>query len=142
MRVGVAILLLAVCAATVFVLSPGSSADSGAVAIESGSTGAPGTAGLRVYLDPETGDVGAPPENSTVVQLNDELQNALRQDEVGLQFVTHPDGAVSVDLQGRYESASYVRVDANGKRVYCDNDAEAVARGLGDTTTPTGPEVK
>lgn len=142
MRVGVAILLLAVCAATVFVLSPSGSADSGAVAIESGSTVAPGTAGLRVYLDPETGAVGAPPENSAVVQLNDELQNALRHDEEGLVFVKHPNGATSVDLQGRYESASYVRIDENGKRVYCNDDADAVARGLGDTTTPTGPEVK
>ena len=142
MRVGVAILLLAVCAATVFVLSPGGSADSNAFAVESDATVAPGTAGLRVFLDPETGDIGAGVDNNAIVELNPEMQNALRYDDEGLTFVKHANGATSVNVDERYQSASYVRMDENGKMVYCTTDAEDLKTGLGDTSTPTGPEVK
>jgi hypothetical protein len=33
-------------------------------------------------------------------------------------------------------------VDANGKQEFCTGDVMTLAKGMTDTTTPTGPEVK
>ena len=77
------------------------------------------------------------------VELDAETQNALRRDEEGLEFVQHADGSVSVDLQGRYQSASVARIDENGKVVVCTDNVAGVERSLNDKTShPAAPEVK
>ena len=134
-RVGVVVFLLVVTAAAIAILSPGGSNQSTA-AVTSNDGIAPGAAGMRVYLDPETGLPGAKPEASAVVELNPELENALRHDDEGLTQVTHSNGAVSMNLEGRYEEATVVHIDANGKRIICTDNMHNI------TTAPATPEVK
>jgi len=139
-RLGVAILLV-LSAATLIVLSPSSSTDtntSGSSAVSSG------TAGMMAYLDPETGDVamGRTPPNS-VIELDPDTENALRRDTEGLEVVRHADGSESIDLQGRFQSVSTVRIDENGKAIVCSDNVEGVKTNLTKTTThPATPEVK
>jgi len=141
-RVGVAILLLLVSAATMVVLSPGDSTESTTAAVSSNGISSPGTAGMRVYLDPETGEVAADVPPNAAIELDGALENALRHDDEGLVVETHANGAMSLNLQERYQDASVVRIDENGKMTFCSSDAQSVLLGITDTTTPTGPEVK
>ena len=130
-RVGVVAFLLLVTAAAIAVLSPGSNQSNASMT----PTVAPAGDGMRVYLDPETGEPGAQP-SAAVVELNPELENALRHDDEGLTQVTHPNGAVSMNLEGRYEEATVVHIDANGKRIICTDNMHNV------TNAPSAPEVK
>jgi hypothetical protein len=137
---GVTVLLLVVGAATI-VLSPSSSTDSSTTAV--GSTDDPNSAtpGLRVYLDPETGELTNSDPNATI-ELDPELENTLRHDDEGLVIEEHAHGARSMNLQGRYGDVVVVRIGENGKQFFCSTEASAVEKGINDTTTPTGPEVK
>jgi len=139
-RVGVIALLLVVSAAAIAVLSPGRSTQSTTTATVQSNDNS--TAGMRVYLDPETGEVTGTPPASAVIELDAEMQYTLRHDDEGLVMVKHANGATSLDLQGRYGDVSVVRIDENGKATYCNDSEEAVVKNLSDTTTPTGPEVK
>lgn len=78
------------------------------------ATGTPGSAALRASIDPETGDlvVGHQPASKAD---SPELQEMLSRSTDGLVRVLHPDGSISVHLQGRFQSASVARIDSNGK---------------------------
>lgn len=138
-RVGVVFLLLVVTAATIALMSPGRSTESAATVSNDGI--APGTAGMRVFLDPETGDVLSEPDANAVIELDAELENALRRDTVGLPTVKHANGAESIELDGRYQEASIVRIDENGKRIICTDRVANIEKALTETTSTT-PEVK
>ena len=139
-RVGVIALLLVVSAAAIAVLAPGSINQSSTNASVQSTNNA--TAGMMVYIDEETGEITGTPPVDAVIELDSELENTLRHDDEGLVQVTHPNGAVSLDLQGRYGDVSVVRIDENGKATYCIDSEESLVKNLNDTTTPTGPEVK
>ena len=139
-RVGVIALLLVVSAAAIAVLAPGSSTQSSTNASVQSTNNS--TAGMMVYIDEETGEITGTPPADAIIELDSELANTLRHDDEGLVQVTHPNGAVSLDLQGRYGDVSVVRIDENGKATYCNNSEATVVKTLTDTTTPTGPEVK
>jgi len=128
-RVGITIFLLVVSAAAVAVLSPSGSTEVSTVAVTS-DTSAPGTNGLRVFLDPETGETLAAPDPSAVFELDPEVENALRKDTEGLVNVTHPNGAVSIDLDERYQEASIVVIGENGKRIICSGSADEIKKAL------------
>jgi hypothetical protein len=89
---------------------------------------APGEAALRARINPETGQVevtSVPAAgSSTQLALDPATANALRRDDEGLKKVFHADGSVSIDLQGRFQSVSVMRIDGNGRRVICTNNAE------------------
>ena len=72
---------------------------------------APGTAAMRVAIDPETGEFVPAVDKAADVQ----LQQLLRRDSDGLVEVVHPDGSVSIDLEGRFMNASLARIDADGE---------------------------
>ena len=72
-----------------------------------------GSAALRVAIDPETGSLV--PDLGPVKSLDADLQNMLSRSTVGLEEIHHPDGHVSVDLQGRFMSASVARLDEEGQ---------------------------
>ena len=104
---------------------------------------APGTAALRAYRNAETGaiDVGMAPASEPA--LDAETQNALRRDTIGLVQVHHPDGSVSMDLQGRFQCASVARVDENGKVIVCTDEVEGAEHALHDDAARSAtPEVK
>jgi hypothetical protein len=86
---------------------------------------APGSAQLRAVINPETGGV----EMSTVrptTPLDAETLQSLRRDAEGLVQVHHPDGSVSVHLQGRFQNVSVARIDKNGKLVICSEDIDQI----------------
>lgn len=140
---GVTVLLLVVSVATVAVLSSGGSTESETAAVTSNANSTVGAEGMRVYLDPETGEVGAQPDPSAVIELDDAMQNALRYDDEGLKTTHHADGSVSMNLEGRYHSASMVHVDENGKRVICTDSADHAKHVVNnEISTPATPEVK
>jgi len=128
--------MLLACAVTVVALSPSFTHESAA------NVTAPGASAMRVYLDPETGAVSSVPTADATFEIEAALDNALRHDTEGLAQVTHGDGAVSINLDGRYNDVVVVRVDANGKQEICTSDVKTLVKGMTDTTTPTGPEVK
>ena len=135
-------ILLVLSVTTLVILSPGSSTNTNATAVEA-STESSGTASMRAYLDPETGEltVGVMPAGE--LALDADTQNALRRDSEGLQSVRHADGSVSMDLQGRFQSVSVARVDENGKITMCSDNAAIVERSLDETIVqPATLEVK
>ena len=141
-RVGVSILIVLSSVAGILLL-PHHHADSTAIAVQSNDVSAPGTAGLKAYLDPETGELTTGPAPASELELDAELQNALRRDDEGLEVVRHPDGSYSMDLQGRFQSVSVVTIDANGKRTICTDNVGAVENVLeGNVPAPNTAEVK
>jgi hypothetical protein len=75
---------------------------------------APGNAAMRAYVDPETGVLTqshVPGDQSADLG----VENSLSRSTEGLVEVTHPDGHVSVHLQGRFQSASVARINSDGQ---------------------------
>lgn len=102
------------------------------------SSGVYGEAALRATINPETGQV----EVSSVpspMELDAGTVEALRQDDEGLKQTFHPNGAVSVDLQGRFQSVATVRIDENGKRVICSEAADEVRAAI--QAVPAAPSI-
>lgn len=137
----VVIISAAAVAVVVFAPPPGGSAPVPGVEPARGTDagGAPGTAALRATIDPETGalEVGTAPVSAR--ELDAAAQNALRRDTEGLIEERHPDGSVSVNLQGRFQSVSVVHRDENGTVTVCtdhESHAERVLEGR------AAPEVK
>ena len=103
----------------------------------SGTPGlSPGSAAMRATINPETGELeiraGGP-----ILSLDPATREALRRDDEGLEQVFHPDGSVSVDLKGRFQSASVARIGEDGKLVICTehaDDVEAVLQGAAPTS--------
>ncbi len=129
-------ILLAAVAATAFVASTPTqpSVD---------PTGTPaGTAGLWVHLDSETGDLQAGPAASSALELDADTHNAVRRDSEGLKLVHHRNGAVSMDLLGRYQNVSMVRIDENGVATVCADNQTVIENVLKGQTQPATPEVK
>lgn len=95
----------------------------------------PGSAAMRAYLDPETGRpvVGAIPQG---VPLDEETRNMLRRDSAGLIEVHHPNGAVSVHLQGRFQNATVARIGEDGKVTICTDASDDAAGMLGNDARP------
>ncbi len=142
-RVGVTVLLLGVIAATVVVLSPGETKDSNALAVGSTDVSPVGTSAMRAYIDPETGQLttGIEPVES-VIELNPELENALRQDSEGLVPEYRANGTVALNLQGRFQSASVVRIGEDGKVIICSDNVADTQQAFTETSNPGTPEVK
>lgn len=84
-----------------------------------------GSAALRAELDPETGRPKIGGGRSELV-LDPDTREGLRRDNEGLVEVHHPNGAVSVHLQGRYQHASVARIGKDGKAFTCIEDTSAV----------------
>jgi hypothetical protein len=82
-------------------------------AAPSAAPSAPASAGMRAYLDPETGVIGPMPRSAA---------EAAELDAVGGELpdpieIRRPDGTVLLDLQGHMQEYYVVQLDANGKRV-------------------------
>jgi hypothetical protein len=128
-------------AMAVALLAPSHSGNT-SIAAKSDGDLAPGTAGMKAYLDPETGELtmGVPP--AAEFELDADTRNALRRDTDGLEVVKHADGSESIDLQGRFESISVVHIDENGKAIICTDNVQTAQKSLGGKTSSTTPEVK
>lgn len=60
-------------------------------------------------------EAGVPLPSNAEIMSNPVLRNALSRSTEGLVFQRAPDGAVSVDLQGRFQNVSVARIDADGE---------------------------
>lgn len=128
----------AACLATAAFLAPASVPRVGAP----DATGA-GAAAMRAAVDPETGElaVGAAALDGAA-KADAELAAMLSKSEDGLTPVHHPDGRVSVRLDGRFMSASLARIGDDGRletlctesadeaRAFLEGAPERDARGL------------
>ena len=95
----------------------------------------PGMAGMVVGIDPETGELGMPtPEQLRA--LSDSPQYEVDHSGAGLLEVHHPDGSVSVDLQGRFQEYATVRIGPDGKRIFRCVDGEESAKRAVESSTP------
>jgi len=98
---------------------------------------APGRAGMVVGVDPETGQLGMPTAGQ-MAELSPREQSMISRSGAGLVQVHHPDGSVSIDLQGRFQELVIARIGTDGKPVYgCLDDAKALRRAL--RTRPVPP---
>lgn len=111
---------------------------------------APGSAAMRVVRDPETGSLvtgpgatripaGAPAGDKAA---DGEMARMLSRSTEGLHEVHHPDGRVSVNLQGRFMNASVARIGADGavEHLCAEDQAEAEAFLAGAASAEPAPE--
>lgn len=83
---------------------------------DGGEVPQPPMAGLRVVIDPETGQaIIPPPAERRQMVLTPEMQNALSQSSAGLNQVVLPDGTAFVRLQGRFQNLLFATVDEEGQ---------------------------
>ena len=102
-----------------------------------GRSAEPGQAGMRVYLDPETGELTGPPaareEEGTVRDPHGRFSTYsgdLLEERV-------PRGGFKVDLRGRFQSAVVATIDPETREVTIDCvAAPAVAPASGETEAP------
>jgi len=75
-----------------------------------------GSAGMRIFRDPETGEIGPPTaENLRQLQLEQRSQSVRGNTE--MRTITLPNGTVELINDGQVEDAIIVQVDAQGHRV-------------------------
>ena len=129
------VVTIAVLAMGAFVMPPSTTIEPVATELVAGDAELrPGTAALRATINPETGEIeisSKAPESTLDIQ----TVESLRRDTEGLKPVVHPNGAVSVNLEGRFQSVSVVRIDKNGKRIVCTEDADHVEKVIQRETT-------
>ena len=114
---------------------------------------APGEAGLRAAIDPETGELAIGADALRIQQdqrlpndkaVDVELRQMLSRSTEGLVEVARPHGGVSVHLQGRFMSMSVARVAEDGTvETLCTENAdqaEAFLAGDSEATSETAPE--
>jgi hypothetical protein len=83
------------------------------------NTMVPGSAGMVVAIDPETGQLGAPNAQQAA-----ELQAHIMPADEGVATTTRmPDGSIRLNLNGTAVEYATVRIDANGKKSFgCTTD--------------------
>ena len=73
--------------------------------------------GMLISIDPETGKLGMPtPEQMEAFNAN--RDPAFDDSDAGLVQVHHPNGAVSIDLQGRFQEYAFVRIAPDGQKIF------------------------
>ncbi len=81
--------------------------------------------GLKVYLDPETGELTSTPTREQIEALT--LRDPLARSFEGLRTFALRDGGEGVYLQGRFRSATVVRaLPGGGFETHCSEDPAAV----------------
>jgi len=77
--------------------------------------------GMRVYRDPQTGQLGPLPPGVHPPGLSVVERQMLNRSDRGLQARTLPRGGIAVDLQGRYQNMAIATVGADGQpEVNCE----------------------
>ena len=69
--------------------------------------------GQDIHVDSQTGEI-QPLTPQEAAKLAEGLKPMLNKSTDGLVQVQHPDGSVSVDLQGRFQNVAVVRVNKDG----------------------------
>lgn len=106
--------------AALWAQSPEETESAAVPASDEAAEAAPGVAGLRVFIDPDSGEIVAPTAEQAAEldrARRGDLDNALRTDDEGLVVEASPveGGGEYVYLEGRFQNAVYASVDAQGK---------------------------
>ncbi len=91
---------------------------------ETAATPVAGGSATRVFVDPQTGQVGGPPPGVSPPGLSVAEQQMLSRSPRGLQQRTLPGGAVFVDLEGRFTNMSSATLAPQGGAVVSCSDSE------------------
>ena len=75
----------------------------------------PGGTGLQLHLDPETGEATHRPADEAAHSREARLRRVLDRSDAGLEVRELPDGSRIVDLEGRFQSMSVLKADAQGQ---------------------------
>ncbi len=72
---------------------------------------------MRVYIDPNTGEIQEPPAGAPTAETTESLEKAFSTSSEGLVETPSPvpGGGVILDLQGRFRSPLVATQDADGK---------------------------
>lgn len=94
------------------------------------TSGLVGSSASRVYVDPVTGQIGAPPPvvGGTQRQLSPEEQSSLSTSAADLVPIPlpGPGGGVKIDLQGRFRSQTVATIDGQSKlSIQCTSETPA-----------------
>ncbi len=94
---------------------------------------APGQAGMRAYIDPETGTLGGPVTDAGLGG-----SNVIIDSGEGLVEERLPNGAVKIDLQGQFQEYAVMQLDANGHPVMrcVPNPKLALKNGVAPAAAP------
>jgi len=91
-----------------------------------------GAAGMQVFLDPATGKM-RPATAQEMKMMSDRLKAFLSRSSENLKAQEHPNGMISIDLQGGFMNVWVASIGADGKVTNaCVNDyaaAEAILSG-------------
>jgi hypothetical protein len=101
----------------------------------------------QIPLDPQTGQV-RPLTQEEAQRMAAGIKQLVNQSTDGLQSVRHPDGSVSVDLQGRFQSVAVAKRNEDGTLTEsCVDNPKAAAvffeidpQLVGVPTDPTSPK--
>ena len=100
------------------------------------SKSAPAEAGMRAYLDPETGIISGLPESGAIG-----LDGIPSDVAVVLVETPLPGRGYTIDLQGTLQDYSVLHIDANGKRhMDCTKDPRTALKRVPAPVTPAFPE--
>jgi len=92
---------------------------------------AAGQSSARVYINPQTGQVGGPPPGAQPPGLSVAEEKMLSRSDRGLQVRKLPTGAMLLDLQGRFRNMSTASLSADGEaQLHCSEDQAAVEASL------------
>ncbi len=90
----------------------------------------PAEAGMRAYIDPETGLITSQPSGVQPVEISSDKEPPVLVPEI------RPDGSLLLDLKGTVEDFMVLQLDANGKKVMrCVEDPKAALQ-----TPPATPQ--
>ena len=91
---------------------------------------APGSAGMVVAIDPETGQLGMPTPGQMRALAPAEAA-ALNLSDQGLVEFAGPEGAVGINVNGRFQAYYVVRIGPDGKKIVtCVDDPVALKKAL------------
>ncbi len=92
---------------------------------------AAGSSASRVYIDPDTGRVGGPPEGVNPPGLSIAEQKMLSRSGRGLQVRQLPDGTRLLNLEGRFQNMGTATVSESGHvHLNCSHSESEVAQSL------------
>lgn len=98
----------------------------------------PAPAGMVIGIDPETGQLGMPTRDQ-MKELSELEQRRIEVSPSELVEVHHPDGSVSIDLQGQFQEFTTVRTGTDGKLIFdCVTGPENAERAVMNPTPGAG----
>ncbi|HYU34251.1 MAG TPA: hypothetical protein VEW48_19020 [Thermoanaerobaculia bacterium] len=99
-----------------------------------------GAAGMQVFLDPATGKM-RPATAQEMKAMSDRLKGFLSRSSEGLKAQEHPNGMISLDLQGGFMNVWVASVSPDGKVTNaCVNNYEAAEAILSGQAAPAYEE--